>query len=177
MVKTFWGLEAEWWTVIATLVLAIFTLALAIATSLLVFYGRQQIMSIRREAKRERTLSYCHRYDSDPILDGALRRLGKAREDKTLARNSATRADIATVLNYLDGLATGIEQHLYIEELARDYMEPVLLHHVEQYLGGGAPDLGVKRDEYTMLLALADRWRALSIPPKTHYNEKNDRRS
>ncbi len=153
-----WGLSAEAWTAFSTAALASATSVLAVATIFLVVIGRNQIVAVRKEAKQERTLAYCDRYDNDPVLDRCLRRLGIAREAGRLVKSASIRADATTVLNYLDGLAVGIAQGLYINELARDHMEPILKAHVEQYLGEKSPDLGVSKDDYRMLLALAERW-------------------
>ncbi len=38
------------------------------------------------------------------------------------------------ILNYLDGLATGIEQKLYIEEVIKDHLSPIFKHAVVNFL-------------------------------------------
>ena len=168
------GLSAEAWVAIATAALAVVTLILAGATVALVVLGRAEIIAIREEAKQERTLEFCHRYDCEIVLDEALRRLGAAREAAPLAKNASNISDATTVLNYLDSLAIGIGQKLYIEELARDHVEALVRHHVEQYLSDSSPDLGLQKQDYVMLLAMAKRW---SVPrpipdPKTRYVDK-----
>jgi len=168
----FIGLGADWWLVIVTATLAIATFGLAVVTALLVYIGRIQVLELRHEAKQERTLEYCNRYDCDPILDGALRRLGEARETGKLIKNYNITADVATVLNYLDGLATGIAQELYIEELAKDHMEHVFLKHVEQYLSKDSPDLGAFRDHYKLLLKLHAKWTGVD-EVKVSYKGRN----
>ncbi|HEY0464322.1 MAG TPA: hypothetical protein VGC79_08945, partial [Polyangiaceae bacterium] len=120
-------LDAEAWT-------AIGTIALAFATLVLVAVGYRQLISIRAEAKKERTLAICHRYDIDPVLDVSLRSLWilQTSANKTAKDLKKHRPDIVTVLNYLDSIAVGIEQELYIEELARDHIESIVKTHVEQ---------------------------------------------
>ncbi len=146
------------WIAIFTGLLFVVTLVLAAATVLLVVLGRRQILMIREEAKQERTLAICHLYDLDPVLDAALRRLGQARDLGVLSYTSANRADATTILNYLDAIATGIAQKLYIEELARDHLEPIAKAHVEQYLSAAAPQLGINRANYKALLEMVKRW-------------------
>lgn len=153
---TFLGFTAEGWTALSTFVLAALT-------CLLVGVGIFQIRSIRAEAQRSRTLDFCDRYDRDPILDLSLRRLWEARRSGELHKDSAAyRPDIATVLNYFDSLAVGIEQGLYIEELARDHIEPLVHTHVNQYLSEeGVRELKlewVHRSNYASLIKLAERW-------------------
>lgn len=154
--STFLGFTAESWTALSTFVLAALT-------CLLVAVGIFQIRSIRAEAQRSRTLDFCNRYDQDPILDLCLRRLWEARRSGDLKKDSeAYRPDIATLLNYLDSLAVGIEQGLYIEELARDHIEPLIHRHVNQYLTTDAISHlrleWLERSNYTSLVKLSERW-------------------
>src|SRR5438045_17812 len=102
----FLGLTAAAWVAVGTLALAGATLALVIA-------GLLQISSIRDEARRTRTLAICDRYDFDPILDRSLRNLKRAKANGSFQANPKDfRLDVSTVLNYLDGVAIGIEQGL-----------------------------------------------------------------
>jgi hypothetical protein len=154
---TFLGFTAEGWT-------ALSTVFLAAATCVLVGVGVFQIRSIREEAKRSRTLAACDRYDQDIVLDGSLHRLAEARRSGQFSANpSAYRTDIATLLNYLDSIACGIAQGLYIEELARDHIEPILKGHVNQYLGQNSPTIeGIDPADYTRLTSLFQQWQAPS---------------
>lgn len=154
MLDFFVHLSAEAWT-------AIGTIALAFATLVLVAVGFRQLRSIRAEAKKERTLAICHRYDIDPVLDVSLRSLWilQTSGNKTAKELKKHRPDIVTVLNYLDSIAVGIEQELYIEELARDHIESIVKTHVEQYLKGTTPkSAGLNPDHYKSLTKLCDSW-------------------
>jgi hypothetical protein len=151
--STFLGLTAEGWTALSTFVLAALT-------CILVGVGIFQIRSIRAEAQRSRTLEMCDRYDCDPVLDLCLRRLSEARRTGELQKEpEAYRPDIATLLNYLDSLAVGIEQGLYIEELARDHVEPIVKRHVKQYFGRDAIQIDwLEAANYERLVKLENRW-------------------
>jgi len=118
--ETFLGLAADGWTAVGTIALAVLTSALATTAA-------WQIWSIRDEAKRNRTILACDRYDTDPVLDNTLKTLARARKSGQLAADPAAyKTQIATVLNYLDAIAIGIDQDLYIESLARDHLVTIV---------------------------------------------------
>ena len=151
--STFLGLVAETWIAIGTVGLALATLALFIA-------ALSQTISIRNEARRSRTLAICERYDFDPVLDRCLRNLRRAKASGSFEKDPVRyRIDVSTVLNYLDGIAIGIEQELYIEDLARDHLEPIVRDHVNEYLD---PVMAKKLDfdprGFMRLIRLARAW-------------------
>lgn len=144
------------------------TLILAAATAALVLAAFYQIRSFREEAKKTRTLAACEKYDTDPVLDNCLRKLRAAWDDGSILQNSsAFRIDVVTVLNHLDGIAIGIEQGLYIEELVRDHHEKIFNDHFDQYLASDAPRIdGLDRNAYLTLRALCEKW---SRPPPPRF--------
>lgn len=152
----FWGLTAAGWAAVA----ALGTLILALTTVLLVAVGLRQIFSAREEERRSRTLNACDRYDTDPVIHSCLLRLAEARRDGTLDQNGPRfRPEVATVLNYLDSLAVGITQGLYIEEIVRDHNGPIVKRHVSQYLADGrATIFEVNTENYQSLTELCNRW-------------------
>ncbi len=139
----------------------------AISTTLFLGVGLLQISAARRQAKGWQTLVVCERYESDPVLDGCLRALFKARADGSLEASPAQyRIEISTILNYLDGIAIGIEQKLYLEPLARDHMEEIVEKHVKDYLSEEkARATGIELASYKRLLALNERWSKKSTQP------------
>ena len=159
--EEFLGLTAHGWTALGTVVLALITLALALGTIALVIVGRHQLRAIREEGRISRTIAISDRYDIDPVLDFRLRRIARARVNGSLdTRPLDFRADIRTVLNYLDSLAVGITQDLYIESLAKEHNRAVLVGTVAQYLdNGGAAKYGMNIDNYSTLMALYERWK------------------
>lgn len=149
------GLPIDW-TALATVGLTASTLMLALLAWL-------QLRSIRDEALRSRTLAACDRYDTDPILDIALRRISGSKLSGRWPEREL-RLDVKTVLNYLDALAIGIEQGLYLDELARDHMAPIVKAHVKEYLSAEAVLLfGIDPENYQKLTRLCSRWR--EAPP------------
>jgi hypothetical protein len=71
----------------------------------------------------------------------------------------AFKTRIATILNYLDAIAIGIDQDLYIEELAKDHLEHVVRRTVAHYIDSGmAARAGLDPTNYHRLQALAVKW-------------------
>lgn len=163
----FWGLSVEGWTAIA----AVAGMFAASATLLLVIVGLFQLRATRREAVRQiehvrrenrvlLTITACDRYDNDPVLDRCLRRLRIARQNGKLLESPSTyRTDYATVLNYLESLAIGIAEGLYIEEIVHDHNSALVKQHVEQYLVGDLPAVyGLEPHDYDWLIPLYNKW-------------------
>jgi hypothetical protein len=144
----------------STAILAVATVVLAVATVVLVVVGWSQIVSIRNDARKTRTLEICNRYETCPILHAAVSKLRTARDAHAYEQNRrAYRIDAITLLNYLDSIAIGIEQNLYIDDLAYDHVGPVLKHHVEEYLNvKEAAGLGINLGNFETLQACYDRW-------------------
>jgi len=113
----------------------------AIATVVLTLVAYFQISAAREEARINRTLAACDRYDLDPILDAVTRRLGKARDSGALKRNPRRhRHDIYSILNYLESIAIGVQRGLYSSAVVRDQMEPIYVGYVSEYLATGLVD-------------------------------------
>jgi hypothetical protein len=133
---------------------------LAAATTLVVVVAAWQIMALRRQAKGWQTLAACEKYDLDPVLDRCARKLAKAGTKKIRKNPERYKVEMITVLNYLDGVAIGIEQNLYVESIAWDHLEPMLIDHVTTHLTGPkAAVFGFDQQEYARLIKLSNKWR------------------
>jgi hypothetical protein len=158
----FWSIPHETWEAIS----AVGVLATALVTLLLVIVGGWQISATRRQNARWKTLDSCNSYHLDTTLRASLGRLRAAWTEGQMAGNEAAhRVDIVTLLNYLDSLAIGVYQGLYVEKLARDHIEAIVNAHVSEYLTDGMPKkIGIDSQNYRYLLALHARWTAISRP-------------
>jgi hypothetical protein len=144
----FLGLGPEGWIAAGTFLLAIVTLFLGLV-------GLQQIRAAREDAKSNRTLVAVDRYDFDPILDAALKRLRIARENAIAPR----RGDVVTLLNYLESIAIGINQGAYDEELAAQHMKYIVVQTYRRYLGpDAAPVADLHPGNYIPLKDLYTKW-------------------
>ena len=161
----YFQLDSASWTAIGTILLVVVTGILAIV-------GYEQVQDFKYENKKTRTLNACDRYDTDVLLDASLRNIRKGRlsvGDSNLFTNADVyRTDIVSVLNYLDSIAIGIEQGLYIEELSKDHLNEILQRHVDEFLRN--PEIpkkaGFDVQDYIRLKSLADRWQTRPIQYK-----------
>lgn len=165
----FLGLGNTEWTGLS----AIAGLVYDVLTFALVFFGVVQIISARREAKINRTLAACDRYDCDPVLDATCRRLAEARESGDLAANPQKyRLDLYSILNYLESIAIGVRRGLYHHEVVKDYMRPIIVGCHEEYILSGlvlralpatpVAGAGDPSDDFDKMIELVAKW---SRPP------------
>jgi hypothetical protein len=152
-VGEFWGLSANAWIAVGTVALAIATIALVVAALI-------QIRSLRAENRKAQTLAACGNYDLNPNVYESLQTLWAALESGELEREPRKfRPQRNTVLNFLDAIAIGIEQGLYIETLAWDHLEVIVRRHVKRYIDSGIVEkAGLEREDFVRLIDLRDRW-------------------
>lgn len=116
--------------------------------------------------RRRNTLDACQRYEKDPLLKEAMKNIWIATKlgtDYTLLREEH-HFDVITILNYFDGLASGMLQGVYIEEMAKDYLHEPLRKSVKALIRGESGD-GWKADRgvfppshFESLMKVYDRW-------------------
>jgi len=138
----------------------------ACATTVLVVVGTWQIFVIKEQAKRERTLNAVTLYSSDPVLDASARTLRKAQNSGDFSKAPKDyRSDVVTILNFLDFIAIGIEQKLYVEPIAKDHLKQIVLDHCRDYLSesllNSIGNIGLR--DYPCLEKMYNRWRQESV--------------
>lgn len=148
-----WYANPHWWV-------AIWTALLTLVTGFLVGVGLHQIRKIRDENRKSATLAACLNYESNPVIYESLKELWAASECGELKRNPKKfRTSLVMLLNYLDGIAIGINQGLFIEELAWDHMEGIVAVHVHRYIDSGLIiSAGLMRQDWRCLVQLRDKW-------------------
>ena len=148
------GLNPDQWA-------AIGSNAQALTTVIVILIGVWQIQSYKTENLKSRTLDKCDRYSTDPILDASLAKLYEFKIGTVPAVDpKILKGQVASVLNYLDGLAKGVEQGLYIDSLAKDHLKAVVKEHVDDYLRSeeSARRFGIDIKDYHRLIEMATRW-------------------
>jgi hypothetical protein len=141
-----------------------------LVTLVLVIVGGWQISAARQQNRRWHTLDACNRYHIDPTLKESAIALRAAHTAGTFAgQEPSFRVHVVALLNYLDSIAIGIYQGMYVEGLARDHIQAIVQLHVGEYLRDGVPKkVGIDPQNYAYLLALEARWAAISRP---HFRE------
>jgi hypothetical protein len=172
--STFLGLSAHGWTALGTVALVLATMALAGVTLGLLIAGLRQIRAIREENRKSATLHICTCYETNPVIARAVRVLWKARLRDDLEKNAKRyRPHFVVLLNYLDGIAIGVEQGIYIEDLAWDHMEAIVAVNVRSYIDSGIIErAGMFKENYGSLLKMRDRW----AEARPRFEERDGRR-
>lgn len=160
-------MDHNWVTAISTAVSAVATIALVFVALVQLGGLKQQIRQASDQERRRNTLEACQRFEKDPLVKRAMKNLWDATGygadyTKLTDRNLF---DALTLLNYLLGIAVGIEQNVYIEKMARDSLEPVVHKAVKSLIKGesgpgwkaATPPL-VTDVHFDSLCRLYDRW-------------------
>jgi len=127
-----------WVTAIGTAVAAAAAVGAAAIAWVQLEKLRDQIRQSSDLDRRRNTLDACQRFEKDELLKQAMKNLWQATDSGTDYRKlTATNDfDVLTVLNYFDGLAIGIAERVYVEEMARDFLEDSLNKAVRALIYG-----------------------------------------
>jgi len=134
----------------------------AIGTVGAVGVAAYQIAKLRADQRGWETLKACERYDTDPVIEAALVRLKVGRDGVDLLIDTKKYSlDATTVLNYLEGIATGICQGFYDERVVRDHLERIMRDHIGEFLSEDiAKGMELSKDDYCRLEDLLSNWGA-----------------
>jgi hypothetical protein len=157
-----WGAAANWVTAIATAALAFVAWRQIPLVAEQVKALAQQIKAAREmdaaNAERTRvwnTTEACRQIDSDPIFEAASKRIWDASECGTkYEKGKVDERDLIIVLNYLETVAIGVSQGLYVESIVKDHLEPAIKKTCEKII---YPQL-VSPGDYEKLVELHERW-------------------
>ncbi len=145
--------------------IAVFAALTAFSTVGLLVLAAFQIRSIRDENRKWETVRACNVFDTDPIVHVATKDIYAASDngkDYSPATMLSQVHNIITVLNYLDALAIGIDQGVYVESIAKDNLGSTIEKAVECFLDGQHP--GIKVSDFRTLKDLRGKW----LPKNTH---------
>ncbi len=151
---------------LATVATAIISLAAAIIAfvSIRSVYRqtKMQIVNNGLENRKWKTLEVCAQYELNDNITNSARNVftafAKGEPEEGVCK--AITRDVIVILNYLDGIAIGVGQGLYIEELARDHLKNIVQYHVSHLLD---PSLKLKfkdidQNNYSFLIDMNTKW-------------------
>jgi hypothetical protein len=141
-------------TAVATVVLAVIAVVSAII-------GFLAIWSAREENRRWNNLNVCAQHEFNSTVTGAVRSIETAFVNGVpdIATSKGIRCDAYVLLNYLDGIAIGVKQGLYIEKLAKDHLKTIVHLDVQRLLGTTfAENVPLDKGHWSFLVAMADKW-------------------
>ena len=158
--NTFWGLDSTAWTAIGAVSNTVYC---ALTAGLLAF-AIYQVLSAKEDAKINRTLAACERYDIDPILDQITRRISIGYNNKTLQATPERYAvDLNSLFNYFESLAIGVARGHYDADIVRDQFETIMKGHIESMNGIGSWSSGPVGlndiDDFDNMMALYKKWK------------------
>ena len=156
----------DWVTAIGTAVTAAATVVLFVVALVQLRGLREQITQAADQERRRNTLEVIDRAESDPLIKAASANLWQASNHGTdyTKLTEANKFDAITLLNYLEGMAIGIFQNIYVEQMARDYLQEIVRKAVKALIRGESGD-GWKAthemfscSEFAILCQLYDKW-------------------
>lgn len=135
----------------------------AIGTVSTAWIAQQQIHQANRQQKGSKSLEAAERYETDAILDAALRRIRETQlKPRRLRNRTQLRIDIVTILNYLDGIAIGVKQGFYDEKIVRGHLDAIVKDHYTEFLSPEASDyareIGYGLEWWPELVKLEKKW-------------------
>lgn len=157
---------ADWVTAIGTALTSIAAIGGLIIAWVQLGKLREQIRQSSEQDKRRNTLEACQRYETDTLLKEAMRSLWQASDSGTdyTKLNDPHVFDALTLLNYFEGIATGVLKDIYIEEMVRDYLGTSVNKAVEALIfgrsgsGWKATKPLCQETEFPILCRLYERW-------------------
>lgn len=127
---------------------------------------KKQIKQAAEQDRRRNTLEACQRFEKDPIREARKTLWGATNNGTDYTRLQDEHKFAAfTLLVYFQGLAIGIEQDVYIEQMVKDFLQEHLEKEVKALIkceSGNAwkatkPSL-FKEDDFGTLCKLCDKW-------------------
>jgi hypothetical protein len=96
---------------------------------------------LRQRTREWETIKACERYNFDPVIEAATQLLWNASDGCTdYKRSGVDKRDLIIVVNYLEGVAIGVRQELYIKAVVKDYISDLFDHAVTKYIESGLID-------------------------------------
>lgn len=121
----------------------------------------RQINTQREENRKWKTLEICAQYEFCETVSAAAGKVQAAFERDTLTDEKCAEIyrDARVVLNYLDGIAIGVRQGLYIEALAKDHLKQIVKFHVEKLLHvSNCMRLRLDQNDFQFVMAMNGNW-------------------
>ncbi|MEJ0096376.1 MAG: hypothetical protein WDN46_24115 [Methylocella sp.] len=134
-------------------------IAQAIVASIALLFILFQIWSQRHENRKWKTLDICAQYEFNENVNTAATTVRTAFAKEIPNPDDCKNATI--VLNYLDGIAIGIRQGLYIETLARDHLKEIVSFYVSKILNDSfCTDLRLDKRHFYRVIEMDKKWLA-----------------
>jgi hypothetical protein len=119
----------------------------------------QQIEAQRNENRKWKTLEICAQYEFRETISAAAAKVKTAFEEEQLMNQKCAEiyCDAKLILNYLDGIAIGVRQGLYIESLARDHLKQIVRFYADKVLCD-CGRFGIDAHDFQFFIAMNAKW-------------------
>jgi hypothetical protein len=120
----------------------------------------RQLNTQREENRKWKTLEICAQYEFNEMVSVAAGKVQAALYGNKLTDGKCAEIcrDATVVLNYLDGIAIGVSQGLYIEDLAKDHLRQIVKFHVEKLLHDNCTRLRLDPNDYQFVIDMNKKW-------------------
>ena len=148
------------WVVLAGFATALATGAVAIVAWRELHLLRKRLKTERNQQKQWATVTACERYDTEIALYLVKRRIQRHwdEETETYQEPDKIRRDVINFMNYLDSIAIGIRQNIYIDKIARDHFETIIERAVNHFIYTEPRGRFCDEDQYPCLIWLYEKW-------------------
>ena len=128
----------NWIIVISSFISAGATIALVWIAIVQLGGIKEQIKQDSNQDRRRNTLEACQRFEKDPIIKDAMKRLWNVTVNGTdyTKLTDEYKFEALTLLNYLQSLAIGIKQKVYLEEMVKDFLQERVEKEVKVLIKG-----------------------------------------
>lgn len=98
--------------------------------------GWYQISALRNESKKWQTVKACNLYHTDPTLYRCAAEIRSKTRGKDYTFNAVKDVlqEIRTIVNYLDSLAVGVCQGIYVKSIIEDNLGSITTVAVDKFL-------------------------------------------
>ena len=176
MNQTLLGASPDLVTAVATAVMAVATIGLAIVATRQLSALIEQLKLAREADERAdrrlietNTLRVCEFIYRDPVVYTASQRIWAASDDGTEYGNADIAShDLIVVLNYLDGIAIGIKQRVYSAEIVKDHMESTFVKIIDVIRPAVVPRILPDWKGYEAITELRNGWLMVAAPAYSH---------
>jgi hypothetical protein len=125
----------DWITAISAAVSAIASVILFVVAFVQLRGLKDQLKQSTDQEKRRNTLAVVERVETDAALREAYKAIWDSSAGGTdYSKTTEQKYHVLTILNFFEGVAVGIAQQIYVESMARDYLNDVLKKSVEVWL-------------------------------------------
>lgn len=123
-----------------------------------------QLRLIARQQSKWATLQACNAYDTDPIIQAAVRLISRHVDDPNAVSDSFSLGRAATtLLNFFDAIAIGLKQELYDEKIVVDHLQNIIFTRLTDIQRSSTKSMIDASSDmeicYPNLVALVARWK------------------